>query len=148
MMSKSFGISKTFLDRELHNFIASNSLTCRIDAVNGIIEMNHVDNKNSHYRTLIKDGDILLNRTQKLARIINAWGDVCCVDILYVTYDQHLWSPTVNEVNRLIYSRTSIIYNLVNTFRSLASKNYAKNIGESLKGLWIRDNSCLWRQWY
>jgi 26S proteasome regulatory subunit N7 len=72
MMSKSFGISKAFLDRELHSFIASSSLHSRIDAVNGIIEMNHVDNKNFLYRTLIKDGDILLNRTQKLARVINA----------------------------------------------------------------------------
>jgi len=72
MMSKSFGISKAFLDRELHSFIASSALPCRIDAVNGIIEMSHVDNKNFLYRTLIKDGDILLNRTQKLARVINA----------------------------------------------------------------------------
>jgi 26S proteasome regulatory subunit N7 len=72
MMSKCFGVSKTFIDRELHSFIASGSLSCRIDAVNGIIEINHPDNKNFLYKTLIREADILLNRTQKLARAINA----------------------------------------------------------------------------
>jgi 26S proteasome regulatory subunit N7 len=71
-MARDFGVSKAFIDLELHRFIASGALTCRIDAVNGIIEMNHPDNKNFLYKTLIRDGDILLNRTQKLARVINA----------------------------------------------------------------------------
>jgi len=71
-IAKEFNVSKAFIDRELHLFIASGALTCRIDAVNGIIEMNHQDSKNALYKTLIANGDILLNRTQKLARAINA----------------------------------------------------------------------------
>jgi len=71
-IAKEFNVSTEFIDRELHLFIASGALACRIDAVNGIIEMNHQDNKNALYKTLIANGDVLLNRTQKLARAINA----------------------------------------------------------------------------
>ncbi|TKR61871.1 hypothetical protein L596_028924 [Steinernema carpocapsae] len=72
MMAKDFGVTKEFIDRELHGLIAAGSLHCRIDAVHGVIEMNHPDSKNHLYKTVIKDGDILLNRIQKLARVINA----------------------------------------------------------------------------
>ncbi|CAD5224896.1 unnamed protein product [Bursaphelenchus xylophilus] len=72
MMAKDFGVSKAFIDAELHRLIASGALNCRIDAVRGVIEMNHPDSKNFLYKAVIRDGDILLNRIQKLARVINA----------------------------------------------------------------------------
>uniref|UniRef100_A0A914DKG0 26S proteasome non-ATPase regulatory subunit 6 n=1 Tax=Acrobeloides nanus TaxID=290746 RepID=A0A914DKG0_9BILA len=72
MMAKDFGVSKDFIDKELHALIASGQLHCRIDAVNGVIEMTLPDNKNHLYKSVLRDGDILLNRTQKLARVINA----------------------------------------------------------------------------
>ncbi|CAD6197119.1 unnamed protein product [Caenorhabditis auriculariae] len=72
MMAKDFGVSRAFVDRELHRLIGTGQLQCRIDAVNGVIEMNHRDSKNHLYKAVIKDGDILLNRIQKLARVINA----------------------------------------------------------------------------
>uniref|UniRef100_A0A1I7YHT8 26S proteasome non-ATPase regulatory subunit 6 n=1 Tax=Steinernema glaseri TaxID=37863 RepID=A0A1I7YHT8_9BILA len=72
MMAKDFGVTQEYIDRELHGLIAAGSLHCRIDAVRGVIEMNHRDSKNQLYKTVIKDGDILLNRIQKLARVINA----------------------------------------------------------------------------
>lgn len=101
MMAKDFGVSKEFIDKELHRLIATGQLHCRIDAVRGIIIMNHPDTKNHLYHSVIKfvmlslslyildefqfwklflkykfflsrDGDILLNRIQKLARVINA----------------------------------------------------------------------------
>jgi len=72
LMAKDFGVSKNFIDKELHTLIASGQLHCRIDAVNGVIEMTLPDNKNQLYKTVLRDGDILLNRTQKLARVINA----------------------------------------------------------------------------
>ncbi|CAG9539594.1 unnamed protein product [Cercopithifilaria johnstoni] len=72
MMAKDFGVSKEFVDKELHRLIATGQLHCRIDAVRGIIIMNHPDTKNHLYHSVIKDGDILLNRIQKLARVINA----------------------------------------------------------------------------
>ncbi|CAJ0604250.1 unnamed protein product [Cylicocyclus nassatus] len=72
MMAKDFGVSRAFIDKELHRLIAAGQLHCRIDAVRGVIEMNHPDSKNHLYKAVIKDGDILLNRIQKLARVINA----------------------------------------------------------------------------
>ena len=72
MMAKDFGVSMAFIDRELHRLISTSQLNCRIDAVRGIIEMNHPDNKNHLYKAVMRDGDILLNRIQKLARVINA----------------------------------------------------------------------------
>ncbi|KAK5968027.1 Proteasome Regulatory Particle [Trichostrongylus colubriformis] len=72
MMAKDFGVSRAFIDKELHRLIAAGQLHCRIDAVRGVIEMNHPDSKNYLYKAVIKDGDILLNRIQKLARVINA----------------------------------------------------------------------------
>ncbi|GMT24212.1 hypothetical protein PFISCL1PPCAC_15509, partial [Pristionchus fissidentatus] len=72
MMARDFGVSRTFVDSELHTLIATGQLHCKIDAIRGVIEMNHPDSKNHLYKNLIKDGDILLNRIQKLARVINA----------------------------------------------------------------------------
>jgi 26S proteasome regulatory subunit N7 len=72
MMAKDFGVSKAFIDKELHGLIAAGLLNCRIDAVHGVIEIHHPDGKNHLYKTVIRDGDILLNRIQKLARVINA----------------------------------------------------------------------------
>ncbi|KAF8373945.1 rpn-7, partial [Pristionchus pacificus] len=72
MMARDFGVSRAFVDTELHSLIATGQLHCKIDAIRGVIEMNHPDSKNHLYKNLIKDGDILLNRIQKLARVINA----------------------------------------------------------------------------
>ncbi|EFO87247.1 hypothetical protein CRE_25761 [Caenorhabditis remanei] len=47
MMAKDFGVSRAFIDRELHRLIATGQLQCRIDAVNGVIEVNHRDSKES-----------------------------------------------------------------------------------------------------
>lgn len=54
MMAKDFGVSKEFIDKELHRLIATGQLHCRIDAVRGIIIMNHPDTKNHLYRSVIK----------------------------------------------------------------------------------------------
>lgn len=70
-MADAFGVSKEFIDKELHSMIASGALHCRIDAVNEIVETNQVDSKNYQYNAVIRDGDIILNRIQKLSRVIN-----------------------------------------------------------------------------
>lgn len=57
--------------RELSHFIALGRLNCKIDKVNGIIETNRPDIKNAQYQSTIKQGDHLLNRIQKLSRVIN-----------------------------------------------------------------------------
>ncbi|XP_063593657.1 26S proteasome non-ATPase regulatory subunit 6-like [Penaeus indicus] len=70
-MATAFGVSTEFIDRELSRYIAANRLHCKIDKVGGIVETNRPDSKNWQYQAVIKQGDILLNRVQKLSRVIN-----------------------------------------------------------------------------
>jgi len=70
-MANAFGISEDFLDMELSRFIASGRLHCKIDKVGGIVETNRPDSKNAQYQATIKSGDLLLNRIQKLSRVVN-----------------------------------------------------------------------------
>lgn len=70
-MADAFGISIGMLDRELSKFIAAGRLHCKIDKVGGIVETNRPDSKNHQYQSVIKQGDALLNRIQKLSRVIN-----------------------------------------------------------------------------
>ncbi|XP_049848159.1 26S proteasome non-ATPase regulatory subunit 6-like [Schistocerca gregaria] len=71
-MASQFGLSPKFLDEELSRFISVNRINCKIDKVGGIIQTNRSDNKNVQYETLLKQGDMLLNRIQKLAaRVVN-----------------------------------------------------------------------------
>lgn len=83
-MAHAFGVSVNFLDsydpyvillsllyfRDLSAFICAGRLSCKIDKVAGVIEMNRPDCKNAQYQEVIRQGDLLLNRIQKLARVI------------------------------------------------------------------------------
>jgi 26S proteasome regulatory subunit N7 len=70
-MAQSFGVSVDFIDRDLSKFIADGRLNCVIDKVAGVVETNRPDSKNAQYQAAIKQGDLLLNRVQKLSRVIN-----------------------------------------------------------------------------
>lgn len=70
-MARAFGVTTDFLDGELSTFIAAGRLNCKIDKVAGVLETNRPDAKNALYQQTIKQGDLLLNRIQKLSRIIN-----------------------------------------------------------------------------
>lgn len=70
-MANAFGVSTQFIDKELSRFIAAGRLHCKIDRVKEIVETNRPDNKNWQYQETIKKGDLLLNRIQKLSRVIN-----------------------------------------------------------------------------
>lgn len=70
-MADAFGVTPAWVDQELARFIAAGRLHCKIDKVNGIVETNRPDSKNWQYQETIKKGDILLNRVQKLSRVIN-----------------------------------------------------------------------------
>lgn len=70
-MAGEFGVSAAFIDAELASFISSGKLTCKIDKVNGIIESNEADERSSVYKEIIKQGDMLLNRMQKLSGAID-----------------------------------------------------------------------------
>jgi len=69
-MAQEFGVSDTFLDKELSSYIAANKLNCKIDKVHGIVHINRTHEKNMDYQQIIKKGDVLLNRIQRLSRII------------------------------------------------------------------------------
>lgn len=73
-MAESFRISEEFLDNDLCRFIPNKKLNCTIDKVNGIIETNRPDNKNSQYHLLIKQGDSLLTKLQKYGAAVKLSG--------------------------------------------------------------------------
>jgi len=60
-----------YLFRELSRFIAAGRLHCKVDRVGGVVETNRPDSKNWQYQAMVKQGDLLLNRVQKLSRVIN-----------------------------------------------------------------------------
>jgi len=70
-MAKTFGVTSAFLDAELARFVVSGDLNCKIDKVAGIVETIQPDTKNTLYQQTIKKGDVLLNRVQKLGRVID-----------------------------------------------------------------------------
>ncbi|MBA0678436.1 hypothetical protein Goari_019783 [Gossypium aridum] len=70
-MAKAFGVTVEFIDMELSCFIAAGKLHCKIDKVAGVLETNRPDAKNALYQATIKQGDFLLNRIQKLSRVID-----------------------------------------------------------------------------
>ncbi|CAL9179443.1 unnamed protein product, partial [Musa hybrid cultivar] len=70
-MAAAFGVSIGLIDQELSRFIAIGKLHCKIDKVAGILETNRPDAKNALYQATIKQGDFLLNRIQKLSRVID-----------------------------------------------------------------------------
>lgn len=70
-MATAFGVSPAFLDKELCEFINLGRLACKIDKVNGVVESCRPDSRNGLYQSIIREGDVLLNRLQKLARVMD-----------------------------------------------------------------------------
>ncbi|KAL9190191.1 hypothetical protein ACHAXT_007402 [Thalassiosira profunda] len=70
-MAQSFGVGTEFLDVQLSRFIAAGRLTAKIDKFGGVVETNRPDWKNARYQEVIQKGDLLLNRIQKLGRVVD-----------------------------------------------------------------------------
>eukprot|EP00568_Trieres_chinensis_P004526 CAMPEP_0183307392 /NCGR_PEP_ID=MMETSP0160_2-20130417/17305_1 /TAXON_ID=2839 ORGANISM="Odontella Sinensis, Strain Grunow 1884" /NCGR_SAMPLE_ID=MMETSP0160_2 /ASSEMBLY_ACC=CAM_ASM_000250 /LENGTH=442 /DNA_ID=CAMNT_0025470969 /DNA_START=61 /DNA_END=1389 /DNA_ORIENTATION=- len=70
-MADSFGVGTEYLDLQLSRFIAAGRLTAKIDKFGGVVETNRPDLKNAQYKDMIQKGDLLLNRIQKLARVVD-----------------------------------------------------------------------------
>ncbi|GAM18098.1 hypothetical protein SAMD00019534_012730, partial [Acytostelium subglobosum LB1] len=70
-MADQFGVSFDFIDGELSRFIAAGRINCKIDRVSGVVETTRSDIKNTMYRHTLQHSDNLLNRVQKLSRVIN-----------------------------------------------------------------------------
>ncbi|KAJ1609344.1 60S ribosomal protein L37 [Cryptosporidium canis] len=69
-MAESFGISQRFLEKDIVTFISSSKISCTIDKVKQVIICSRKEDKMDHYSQLLQKGDILLNRLQRLSRII------------------------------------------------------------------------------
>lgn len=69
-MANSFRVSPEFMDKELARFVSLGRLHCKIDRVSGVVETTRPDSRNKQYQDLIHSGDQLLNRLQKLARLV------------------------------------------------------------------------------
>jgi len=73
-MAQLFGVSEAWLDAELFKWISAGRLDCLMDKVSGTIRLDHRTanrTRNALYADMIKSGDNLLNRLQKLGRIVN-----------------------------------------------------------------------------
>lgn len=70
-MADAFGVSVDFIDFYASRFIAANRISAKIDKYGGVIVSSRPDLRNAQYRELIQNGDLLLNRIQKLARVVD-----------------------------------------------------------------------------
>ena len=56
---------------QISDFIVAGRLTAKIDKVARVIETAPRFERHARYHALIKDGDLLLNRIQKLSKIVD-----------------------------------------------------------------------------
>ncbi|KAI3647434.1 hypothetical protein MP228_007655 [Amoeboaphelidium protococcarum] len=70
-LAKTFGVSEDFIDRDISKFIALGRLNCVIDKVSNLVLNRKNDTRNHLYTQVIKQGDLVLNRVQKLSRVVN-----------------------------------------------------------------------------
>lgn len=66
-MAESFGVSTDFII----DSISVGKIKCKIDKVAGVIESNKPDKRIELYQQMLKKGDFLLNRVQKLSRALD-----------------------------------------------------------------------------
>ena len=68
VFAREFGLAQDVLERELEHFIALGRLHAQIDKVNGVVVNARKDNRNELYAELIRQGDIVLEKVQRLER--------------------------------------------------------------------------------
>ncbi|EPY35799.1 26S proteasome regulatory subunit N7 [Strigomonas culicis] len=70
-MATTFRIPVKVLDQMLGTIISNERITCRVDRVSDSIYTYRGDSMNFDYHRIIKNGDLLLNRIQKLSRLVD-----------------------------------------------------------------------------
>lgn len=70
-MSAAFGIPVQVLDQMLGTLISNERIACKIDRVTNSVTTYKGDSTNFDYHRIVKDGDLLLNRIQKLSRLVD-----------------------------------------------------------------------------
>lgn len=63
-----FGLPVDFIEKELEMFISQGRLAAQIDKVNGIVMNARKDKRNELYVDLVKEGDTIVEKLQRLAR--------------------------------------------------------------------------------
>lgn len=71
VIAEAFGVSADFIDAELSRFIAAGRLNCTIDRVAGVVQSVPLDLKHAQYKLLLKEGDALAARIQRLGRMVS-----------------------------------------------------------------------------
>ncbi len=69
-MAAAFNIPALILDQMLCTFISNERIFCKIDRVSGSVTTYRGNNTNFDYHKIVKNGDLLLNRIQKLSRLV------------------------------------------------------------------------------
>lgn len=69
-MSRIFGIPVQVLDQMLSTCISNERIACKIDRINDSVTTYRGDMTNFDYHRIVKNGDLLLNRIQKLSRLV------------------------------------------------------------------------------
>lgn len=71
-MASSFGVSEEFIDSELSHLIAAKKLNCKIDKLEGVVNIQKSDSRVTMYDEILRKGDTLVEKMHKLARIAQA----------------------------------------------------------------------------
>jgi 26S proteasome regulatory subunit N7 len=70
-MAQAFGVSVAFIDSELYRFISAGRIHAKIDQISGVVETARPDQRNVQYNAIIKEGDALLNKVQRLTKLVS-----------------------------------------------------------------------------
>lgn len=70
-LASAFGVSPGFIEAELSRFVAAGRVNCKIDAVAGTVTTTRPNTRVSQYTSAMRQADALLNRVQKLSRVVN-----------------------------------------------------------------------------
>lgn len=70
-MGAAFGIPVSALDNMLCTLISNERIACKVDRVDGSVKTYRGDTTNFDYHRIVKSGDLLLNRIQKLSRLVD-----------------------------------------------------------------------------
>lgn len=70
-MADQFGVTEDYVEDDISHFIASNRLNYKIDKISGQIVNVRSHGRAGMFENIIKQGDLLINRVDKLSRIID-----------------------------------------------------------------------------
>ncbi|KAJ8942004.1 hypothetical protein NQ314_010233 [Rhamnusium bicolor] len=70
-MANQFGVSSEYIENDISKLIAAGRLNYKIDKVNETVVNIPNNMKNEVFKSVLKQGDLLLNRVHKLSRVIN-----------------------------------------------------------------------------